>query len=211
MGAVLTDNQSGANATQKVVEKVHEKIADKNSEAPVVTNNTEETVTITKTTNSAKEVPAVKEQPQISTELQKALDKLKNKNNGNDGITNKSGNQGDPNGTNNTNNYNGVPGTGNESGDGNGKGSKWFLHGRTMLLKPQLVDDSQESGIVVVEITVDKSGNVTHANPGARGSTTASGVLFAKARQASMKAKFNPSPEGIEEQKGTITFNFILN
>jgi TonB family protein len=77
-----------------------------------------------------------------------------------------------------------------------------------MVRKPSLSDQSQETGKVVIEVVVDKDGNVTSANGPARGSTTAAQVLVNKAKQAAREAKFSKSPEGVEEQRGTITFVF---
>jgi TonB family protein len=103
-------------------------------------------------------------------------------------------------------------GGGNGDGDGPGTGSgiSFDLSGRKLLLKPSIDDRSQETGKVVVSITVDRSGNVTEARPGARGSTTTSSYLFAKAKEAAMKAKFNASPEAADIQKGTMTFVFLV-
>jgi len=105
-------------------------------------------------------------------------------------------------------------GTGGGDGDGNGPGTgsgiSFDVSGRKLLLKPSIDDRSQETGKVVVSITVDKSGNVTEARPGARGSTTTSSYLFAKAKEAAMKAKFNASPEAADIQKGTMTFVFLV-
>ncbi|CAN5498878.1 TonB family protein [soil metagenome] len=127
--------------------------------------------------------------------------------------------QGDPNskytGKNGTGGGPGTgTGTGGGDGDGNGPGKgsgvSFDLNGRKLLLKPSIDDRSQETGKVVVSITVDKSGNVTEARPGARGSTTTSSYLFAKAKDAAMKAKFNASPEAADIQKGTMTFVFLV-
>ncbi|MBP9790014.1 MAG: energy transducer TonB, partial [Bacteroidia bacterium] len=74
----------------------------------------------------------------------------------------------------------------------------------------QITDHSQETGKVVVDITVDKDGTVETAIPGGRGSTTTSAYLFRLAKEAAMKAKFNPSPEGADIQKGTISFVFLV-
>jgi protein TonB len=79
-----------------------------------------------------------------------------------------------------------------------------------LLQKPDRMTDSQEEGNVVVEIIVDETGKVIKATPGQRNSTTTSSNLYAKARQAALTVKFNPSPEGIKEQRGTYTFVFLL-
>ena len=77
-----------------------------------------------------------------------------------------------------------------------------------MRVKPRLEESSQETGKVVIEVIVDKDGNVTSTNGPARGSTTSAPVLVNKAKQAAKEAKFSKSPTGVEEQRGTITFVF---
>lgn len=67
-------------------------------------------------------------------------------------------------------------------------------------------DNSQETGVVVVEITVDKNGNVVSATPGAQGSTTTSRHLYDLSKLKAREYKFNASPDASELQKGTITF-----
>lgn len=104
----------------------------------------------------------------------------------------------------------GGGGGGTETDSGHGNGPRYRLRGREMIKIPQMVDDSQAEGKVVVEITVDANGMVVQAYPRARGSTTTSSVLYAKARQAAFTAKFNIA-EGTMEQKGTITFVFKLH
>lgn len=104
----------------------------------------------------------------------------------------------------------GGSGTGSGGGHGDGTGIGFDLTGRNWRQKPKLEDNSQETGKVVIEIVVDKYGNVTSATGPARGSTTSSQVLYQKARQAALQAKFSPSPKGVEEQRGTITFVFAF-
>ena len=132
------------------------------------------------------------------------------------------GDQGNPNGDPNAL-YTGKNGsgtgsgseTGSGGGDGDGKGPgkgsgiSFSLGGRTSVSLSKPFDNSQETGRVVVDITVDKYGNVVTANPGARGSTTTSSHLYKKAQEAALKAKFIPNPE-VEEQRGTITFVFLV-
>jgi len=84
------------------------------------------------------------------------------------------------------------------------------LKNRKLLKRPELLDESQEEGIVVVEIVVNEDGKVVDAIPGQRGSTTTSAYLYTLARQAAKTAKFSPSPDGATEQHGTITIVFKL-
>ncbi len=182
-----------------------------NSATNIVTDDSEPDVAI-KTNPKNKEdnkseTPVVEEK--ASSELQAALAALKNKkrhtgkgegggNTGGSGNGDKQG-VGDGGGT---GHGNGTPGY-------NGKGG-YDLKGRQLLVKPDKLTDSEEEGIVVVEIIVDENGKVISATPGQRGSTTTSAKLFAKARQAVKQVKFNPSPDGAKEQRGTWTFVFTL-
>jgi len=104
----------------------------------------------------------------------------------------------------------GGSGTGSGGGNGDGAGIGFDLSGRNFRSLPKLEDRSQEQGRVVIEIIVDKSGNVLRADGPARGSTITNATLVRKSIDAAKKAKFSPSPQGVEEQKGSITFNFIL-
>jgi outer membrane biosynthesis protein TonB len=101
------------------------------------------------------------------------------------------------------------PGSGPGSG-GIGGGIGVDLRGRAVVVPPKLPRDTKEEGKVVVEILVDKEGNVIEANPNGRGTTTSSPMLKAKARQAAFATKFNVSGK-FEEQKGTITIIFSFN
>jgi TonB family protein len=102
----------------------------------------------------------------------------------------------------------GGSGSGSGGGNGDGNGLYFDLGGRSMRIRPRIEERSQETGKVVIEIVVDKDGNVTTVNGPARGSTTSAPVLVNKAKQAAREAKFNKSPNGVEEQRGSITFVF---
>jgi colicin import membrane protein len=115
-------------------------------------------------------------------------------------------------------------GTGNEGvktgsvdatvrGDGSGLGTKglsYDLAGRTAQSLPPPKYELQVEGIVVVEITVDRAGKVTAANPGVKGSTTLDENLLRVAREAALLARFDAKPDAQILQKGTITYHFIL-
>lgn len=161
---------------------------------------------------------------------------LKGNKKGGDGNSGTSGNQGHVNGDINSTGYSGSGGSGggigggngsgngtgtgagsgsgsgggNGSGNGLGNGSGYALNGRKALNKPQPAYNCNEEGIVVVQITVDKNGNVIDAKPGARGTTNAANCLASQAKIAAMNTKWSASPDGTEKQVGTIRYNFSL-
>ena len=95
-------------------------------------------------------------------------------------------------------------------GDTGGGGNKWELSGRKLVGRlPSPTYDVQDQGVVVVEITVDKDGNVTKVRPGVKGTTATNKSLLDAAAKAARQAKFSPNPNAVE-QIGKITYNFIL-
>jgi TonB family protein len=89
-------------------------------------------------------------------------------------------------------------------------GVSYNLAGRGFQKLPPPKYDYQGGGRVVVEISVDRNGNVTQAIPGAKGSTTLDEYLLKVAKEAAMEAKFETKRDAPPIQKGTIAYNFIL-
>jgi hypothetical protein len=120
---------------------------------------------------------------------------------------------GSPNGTqagNGTGGSGSGTGGGIGTGIGPGVGPGFDLAGRSAKSLPRVEDRSQEEGKIIIDIIVDKNGNVVRADGPGRGTTLNNATLLRKCKEAAYKAKFSSSPAGVEEQKGTITFNFIL-
>jgi len=140
----------------------------------------------------------------VDENLTNALNALNNPNNNStgDGNSNTAGDQGDPNGDPNSSNY---------TGGGTGNGVDFTLAGRSMVKVKKPNNPTQEDGKVVVEIVVDKNGKVIRATPGARGSSTTNTTLYKIAKEAALEARFNVKADAVAEQKGTMTFVFILN
>jgi outer membrane biosynthesis protein TonB len=122
-----------------------------------------------------------------------------------EGITGGQGNQGDPNGSVDSKIRGKNTGTGTS-----GNGISFDLSGRNYKTLPTPKYEYQVEGRVVVDINVDRNGNVVLAIPGAKGSTTLVDDLLAAAKEAALKSKFYPKPDAPSVQKGTIIYNFIL-
>lgn len=113
-------------------------------------------------------------------------------------------NQGSESGSVNSDNHSpGLSGIGDE-------GISYSLEGRTPQLLPKPEYNYQAEGIVVVEVTVDRNGNVTEAIAGVKGSTTLDFYLRREAKKAALSAKFDRKPNAPQIQKGTITYYFLL-
>lgn len=79
---------------------------------------------------------------------------------------------------------------------------------RTILKPPVVTNLTEQKGIVVINITVDKYGHVVKAVPGGEGSNTNSEYLFTKAKQAAESAQFDSTPTSPLETKGYMVIQF---
>ena len=175
------------------------------NEEDIVSQNDEEAPAIEKpkTTKPKQETKPIEEpKPTVN---QRAL--FKGNNNpqagGSEGITGQPGDQGDPNGLADIKKYDGQGGKGNSTGyDLGGRGVK-SLH------RPN--DDFPEEGIIVVDIWVNREGQVIRAEVATKGTTIINVSMREKAKQAALRSAFLPDPDAREEQKGTITYTFVHN
>jgi TonB family protein len=182
-----------------------------------------------KTKKPRKELKRPQDGPRISQKVEETNDTralYPGKKGGSEGKTGKPGNQGSEEGDPYASVYTGKgggkgdgkgkgKGGGEGDGDGPGKGSgtgpgiSANLLNRRAVSLPKPSYDSEKSGKVVVDITVDDQGNVIKAVAGGRGTTVQDASLFRQAESAAKRAKFNPDNSAPEKQIGTITYNFI--
>src|SRR5690606_12191712 len=149
-------------------------------------------------------------QPQKDPEPEKVVNKqalfpgkqTTQKSGGSEGETGKQGDQGNPDGDRNSMSH---------TGGTDGSGNSYSLGLRKALVKPQLRYNCPEEGKVVVSITVDRSGKVVKAAPGARGTTNAAPCLLEKAREAAMQTRWEADSDAPELQSGQIVYNFQLD
>lgn len=151
-----------------------------------------------KNTNPTKPTDKPKDPEKVSDGLSGALGNL-GKGEG-DGNTSGTGDEGNPEG------QEGGVGT----WGGNGGGGGWNLSGREIKVSPKLDENPEEAGKVVLDIYVDKNGNVVSTKRNYNKSNTTSDYLFKLAETAAKKAKFSVKSDAPPQQKGEMTFNFKL-
>lgn len=172
-------------------------------EAPSIEPEKKETPKKENETKPKEETPKPEEKPQ-PTVNQRALFKGsdKSQDGGSEGITGQPGDQGNPNGLAGVKKYDGQGGQGNGTGyDLGGRGAK-------SLQRPSR--DFPEEGHIVVEIGVDREGNVVRASI-AKGTDVSNKEMRDMALEAARRSKFAPDPTAAEEQRGTITYTFVQN
>ena len=95
-------------------------------------------------------------------------------------------------------------------GDGKGDGGKgWGLNGRKLSSRDKRVQECNEYGTVVVEIKVNRSGNVVNARY-TKGTTNTNPCLVNPAIATAKTYKWQPDPNAPEIQTGYSTVNFKL-
>ncbi len=82
------------------------------------------------------------------------------------------------------------------------------LGDRQLLYAPQIKDNTQKTGKVIINICVDQSGKVTKAKYTQKGSTTTDSYLIQLAEKSAKKYKFDKSD--INEQCGDVVIDFKL-
>ena len=183
------------------------------SKDDVVTQDSEEVPSIKtekkqeqkeETVTKPKEDPKQPEETPQQTINQRALFKGadKSQDGGSEGITGQPGDQGNPNGLAGVKQYDG------QGGKGNGPGYDLGGRGAKSLQRPP--KDFPEEGHIVVEIWVDREGNVVRTAI-AKGTDITNSEMRSMAMDAALRSKFVGDPTAPEEQKGTITYTFVQN
>lgn len=178
------------------------------------------------------ETKPVPEKPKVSNSTNDALSSImKGSNKGGDGDDKVAGNKGKAGGSLSSGGYYGTGGSGGGTGGGNGTGSGigtgsgygagsgggtgggsgYSLGNRKALSKPAPKYNCDESGKVVVEVTVDQNGRTISATPGIKGTTNLAKCLLDQAKIAAMNTKWDADSNAPAKQVGKIIYNFSLN
>jgi len=94
-------------------------------------------------------------------------------------------------------------------GTGNG-GVGYGLNGRGKASFKRLKQDCNESGMVIVRIVVNKSGNVVEATPGVKGTTNTAQCLLEPAKKIALSHKWPADSKAPAKQIGFVKVNFKL-
>jgi periplasmic protein TonB len=181
-------------------------------EAPVIEKKKEDPIIqkVEKKPVKKVEEPVKKPDPKPDKSTSDALSSILNgpvsegKANGGEGDDQLAGDKGSPDGDPDAKAYYGT-GMGLD-GDGN-----YRLGGRRALNKQKFVQDCNESGVVVVQIEVNRSGQVVRATPGVKGTTNNAACLTDPAKRAALATTFNSDSNAPATQVGTIIYNFKLS
>ncbi len=210
----LEQLQTSPSQTNTQVESVpetdikEEVVTQDEDEAPVIKNEVKKTEVTPPSKEKPKEQVKVEPKPDKSTAdaLSSIINAPKKEgvNQSGEGNDAKAGDKGNPDGDPNAGSYYGI-GKGLD-GDGN-----YLLGGRKALLKKVYVQECNQEGIVVVDIDVDRNGNVIKAIAGVKGTTNNSKCLLDPARKAALETKFNPDDKAPDRQIGKIIYRFSLS
>ncbi|XMO85140.1 energy transducer TonB [Algibacter sp. AS12] len=97
-------------------------------------------------------------------------------------------------------------------GQGTGSGGVGYgLNGRGKASFKRLQQDCNESGMVIVKIIVNQSGNVVSAEPGQRGTTNTAPCLLEPAKKIAMSHKWPSDVKAPTRQVGFVSVNFKLS
>jgi outer membrane biosynthesis protein TonB len=163
------------------------------------------TVTETKPTVVQKTVTAPTPDKSTSDALNSLLkgQKSDGKATGGEGNDLKAGDKGQIDGDPNAQGYYGTGGT--------GAGGDYQLGNRKPLNKPKPNYICDEQGIVVVQIEVDRAGNVLKATPILKGTTNSASCLMSEAKNAALKTTWQPDSNATSKQIGYIRYRFSIS
>ncbi|WP_046758455.1 energy transducer TonB family protein [Kordia jejudonensis] len=149
-----------------------------------------------------------REQAEKRAKLDAMMNGVKNSDgnaDGGEGDDNDKGDKGNPKGDPYATSYYGQPGSGNGGTGGFG------LNGRSKVSGGNVdKQDCNESGRVVVQITVDRNGKVIDAIAGAKGTTNNAACLLKPAEKAAYEYRWNKDDNAPATQVGFIVVNFKL-
>ena len=202
--------------TPKVTEvKAPKVLTQKHPSVPIIKNEAEK-ISTPKISESKTPTNEVKEEviqespkPTVSKSTKQVLSNLFNNSNKSEessqgeGDDEEVGDKGKTEGNPYANSYYGTAGLG-------GKGDGFGLNGRNLKNQGSVTQECNQEGVVVVRITVDKSGTVVLAEAGVKGTTNSHPCLLAPAEKTAYLHKWFSDTNAPNKQVGFVVVNFKL-
>lgn len=197
---------SGDTETETPSPQEEEVVEEEVSEAPEeevvvpdrVETQSESAISAPTSDEESEEEEEVEEEPKVTDALNQALENMNSQGGGGgDGDDEDTGNEGNEEGN--------IDGQGVVGGDDGVEGE---LGDRALYGKPSL--KPQEEGKVVLNVYVDRNGQITRFTRNYDESNTTSDYLFRLAEEAIKDLNFQSKQSAPPTQKGKITFNFKL-
>ena len=178
---------------------------------PVVTNDQEDAPEVNTSSNpkTTTETEKKEEQAKVDPRIQKMLDKIKaekEKKNSDQNSNAGEGKDDKPGGQETAT----QPGPGGANQGDNGSGMSWSLKGFAVADWPDIKNNSQDVGKVVVDICLDASGSINRISIGP-GTTTSSKYLRDLSIQSVKQFKFKAKGGQTANNCGTITIIYKTN
>ncbi len=97
---------------------------------------------------------------------------------------------------------------GSGRGQGTGGGNSWGLNGRTLAGHNAYKQNCNESGTVVIQVTVNQQGTVTSAKLSLKGTTNSAPCLVEPAIRTAKSFKWKADSQAPQTQTGFVVVNF---
>ena len=192
----------------QVVENQNEQIATTSStpkpaEQRVVTQNTQQSTVVKSADKPSQNTQQQQSRQTVNTSTNDAINNILSGNSGGAGDDNTDGNKGSKDGSKYSNSY-----YGSGQGTSVGGGTSWGLQGRSLVSNRPYQPDCNETGTVVVQVTVNQQGVVTKAERSLKGTTNTASCLVDAALKTAKSFRWKPDNNAPNSQIGFVVINF---
>src|SRR5690606_4201630 len=204
-------NQGRGNQNQQVAQVVENQTENQNTatssasepaEQKVVTQNNQQ-ATVVKSAEKPSKNTQQQARQTVNTSTNDAINNILSGNSGGAGDDNTGGNKGSKDGSKYSNSY-----YGSGQGTSVGGGTSWGLQGRSLVSNRPFKPGCNETGTVVVQVTVNRQGVVTNAERSLRGTTNTAPCLVDAALKTARSFRWKPDNNGPNSQIGFVVINF---
>ncbi len=207
---IEVDMGGGGGGGQTAVQNVNAQPNTTRAREKLITQEQEETIAMSSTKNNTHKTTK-NTNPSVATseKTQTATEPVINPN----ALFKRNANSGTGQGTGQGSGSGSGTGTGHGSEHGGGVGNyggDFYLNGRPVVTKAFPSAKNNLEGVVKVEFRADRDGNVIYAKAGIRGTTINDPQIWEECEKAAYRSKFKAKSDADREERGVITYRFVL-